>query len=515
MCRERPIGAIDGTQWTLATTFDAPTPSSSRQSAECRSNASVCPPQLLRAEGRTKSARDSPPAYTRDRLLLALLLAAQPSLAYVVRAPVDQPHVEVHVTRGEHASRGFEFARRGPVDVITVTTASNETRRVPVDDRGDFLLPDDWASFRYTYAPSEAEMDLSFGATGPEGLVLTGRTYLVKPRPLMPGLPITFRTEGRAALTPWTEGQPLTQGHLVEPGFHAFGGRRCERRAGATTLAIALFGKAEPGTTDVVLCDWLQRSAHEANLVKPGLPKARLAIVALGVPSREPAVFGIERDSDPPSLTVLFGQRAKRQSFTLDWVAVHELLHAVHPRFEPELPWLAEGFSTYFTEVARARSGRKTPKQAWSELADGFRRGTRQANGRPTRAFTEGRITGDYQAAYWSGAFFALTLDVALRARSHGRLGLEDAFAQVPSPCTEAELAAAVDALHGSPLWSPTLERQKQAPALEGTATLLESLGVRAEGGSVALSPAPHSRIREVILRPGPELPSRDAGMTQ
>jgi len=443
-------------------------------------------------------------------LALALLLAAAdgggPALQYEVRASPDSAFLEVAVRRGPQAPASFEFARRGPVDVVLVERGPGQDfAKVTVDDEGGFLVPQDWSVVRYRYALDDAERfgnALFFGTATADGMAVAGRAYLVRPRPCTRALDFTFTTSGRPALTPWGDGARLPVTALEEPGFHVFGGRRCTRSAGAVTLAVGLLGKGAPGLTDEVVCDWLAASAKEAQLLKPGFPAKRLVVAAVGVDAEEPALFGTERDSSPPSLAVLWGTRASVPSFRKDWVAVHELLHAVHPQFDPEVPWLAEGLSTFFTEVVRARSGRFAVTEAWGELLDGFERGAAQAGKRKGQAFMEGRIHGDYQATYWLGALFALSLDLRLRELTGGKASLETAFAAVSVPCTVEQLARAVDAAAGKPVWKALLERFRGEVALSQRQAVLSQLGVRREKGAVTFVEAPLAAARDALTAP-------------
>ena len=149
------------------------------------------------------------------------------------------------------------------------------------------------------------------------------------------------------------------------------------------------------------------------------------------VPGEAASPFGMVLWSNPPSVAILVGDRATDAAFDRDWVATHELLHLAHPAVFPKQAWLTEGLATYFTELARWRSGRFTEAQAFTELAAGFARGEDEAGPRAFAEFAGSEGKGSYLALYWKGAFFALELDLELRRRTGGARSLEDVLASL------------------------------------------------------------------------------------
>jgi predicted metalloprotease with PDZ domain len=118
-----------------------------------------------------------------------------------------------------------------------------------------------------------------------------------------------------------------------------------------------------------------------------------------------------------------------------DWKAVHEFVHLALPRVRRQGAWLSEGLATYYQEVLRARHGLLPPMQAWRNLADGFRRGRASGTGRTLqRESASMHDTHAYKRVYWSGAAFALELDVRLRKRSGGRRSLDTVLQAAHGP---------------------------------------------------------------------------------
>ncbi len=193
------------------------------------------------------------------------------------------------------------------------------------------------------------------------------------------------------------------------------------------------------------------------------------------------------------------GRDAEPGAFARDWVALHELLHLAHPAILPRVPWLSEGLATYYTEVARARSGRQSAERAWQELLDGFARGRRSARGRTMEQVIS---SGSFSGVYWTGALFALHLDVEIRRVTGNQRRLDDVLELLAKQGTTSTLGAfgaAVDSVAGQPLFDALLARHLPRPAFVELDGLLEALGVTAGSEGVKLVPARDSLLREAV----------------
>jgi predicted metalloprotease with PDZ domain len=175
------------------------------------------------------------------------------------------------------------------------------------------------------------------------------------------------------------------------------------------------------------------------------------------------------------------------------------MLHLTHPAIIPRTPWISYGLATYLTEVARARSGRRSPARSWQELLKGFKRGKDQADGRTTQAMID---ESEPPGIYWVGAFLALRIDVELRRATGNQRGLEDVLellATQGSTATVATYGAAVDSVAGRPLFDALLAEELRKPAFAGLEGLLEDLGVTPTPGGVKLHPARDSSLRDAL----------------
>ncbi|REG28781.1 hypothetical protein ATI61_108323 [Archangium gephyra] len=420
--------------------------------------------------------------------------------------------LEVGILRvGEGAPRDFLFSQPGGVERVRIFGADGSERELPVSAEGHVLVPPDTRSLRYRYVLDASRRGRHAGFFTGQGeddaRQVAGRAWLLRPRSVGPALRAELVVEGVDALLPWVpdaRGVYQLQGDdLVNSGFHSFGGRRCTVRLPGGVLEVAVLGRPSH-MDDAALCAWLERSAREVLTVRRSFPYPRVTVGLVTVPAREdPVPFGMVLWSTPPSISLWVGQDAAPAAFTRDWVAVHELLHLAHPPIFPRVAWLSEGLATYYTELARARSGRQTPERAWVELLAGFERARRAVG---SRTMEDVVTRGDsYLGTYWTGALVALHLDVELRRLTGNTRGLDDVLerlAESGPAATFDAFGAAVDAIAGRPLFHEVLSRHLPRPALAELEPLLEALGVEPAPDGVRLGIARDSTLRDALVAP-------------
>lgn len=425
------------------------------------------------------------------------------NLTYV-REPEHALDVEVVLVRG--TPREFLFTRPGGVDTVHAWRESGEVRALRVVD-GAVAVPSGTRFLRYRYA-LDARLrkrgpDLYTGVGEGDTWHVAGREYLIRPRVVTPDLRVELDVEGVDALLPWAPEEGglyrLRGEDLVDSGFHGFGGRRCRAELPDAVLEVGIFGRFTH-LKDSDVCVWLRQSAEEVRTVRQAFPHPRITVRVIPVPGRRgPSLFGMVLWSSPPSISILVGQDAEAGDFERDWVALHELLHLAHPTLLPRVSWLSEGLATYYTEVARARSGRQSAERAWQELLDGFARGRRSARGRTMEQVIS---SGSFSGVYWTGALFALHLDVEIRRVTANQRRLDDVLellAKQGSTSTLGAFGVAVDSVAGQPLFDALLARHLPRPAFAELDGLLEALGVTAGAGGVKLIPARDSLLREAV----------------
>ncbi|AFE04679.1 hypothetical protein COCOR_02499 [Corallococcus coralloides DSM 2259] len=401
----------------------------------------------------------------------------------------------------------FLFRQPGRESSV-IATFGNGSRAEIFPRDGVVRVPEGARSLRYHYPLASSSRGGGrhlFGGMG-EGDTwhVGGKAYLLTPSRVTPDLRVDLTVSGADALLPWTPDDRgvyhLRGEDLIDAGFHSFGGRRCQVHVGASVLEVALLGHFTH-LTDADICAWLEQAGREVVTVRRAFPYPHVTVRVVPVPGDDtPGVFGMTLWSSPPSISILVGQDATAVSFAKDWVAVHEMLHLTHPALVPRVAWLTEGLTTYYTELARARSGRQPAQQAWQELVNGFARGHAASRSRPMKeVVAEER---NFMGIYWTGALFALHLDVELRRVTNGRARLEDVLELLATRGPTATLESfgdAVDTVAGQPLFDALLARHLSGPAFAALDPLLEDLGVRIDPGGVKLHAAPGSGVREAL----------------
>ena len=434
---------------------------------------------------------------------------SSPALRYTITY-VREPEtaLDVEVVRGSDAPRDFLFTQEGGVRTVQAYRGTGEAQVLQVEERG-ITVPADTRVLRYRYS-LEAQRrrgrwwSFSSGLKSEEdALLLAGRSWLIRPRVAEPDARVELSVKGTEVLLPWQPGPDgqyhLSAEDLVDSGFHAFGGRRCQAQLTEAVLDVAILGTMTH-VEDAQLCEWLRQRAEEVRYVRRRFPYPRISVSIYPVPGREDAsVFGMVMWSSPPSIALLVGQDTRLDALQHDWTALHELLHLTHPTFLPRAPWISEGLATYFTELVQARSGRMSAEAVWAEMLRGFQRGRAQASGQTLQEMIDDSAP---PGLYWVGAFFCLRLDVELRRATQNQRGLQDVLellATKGSTSTVDAYGAAVDEVAGKPLFRALLEEDLRRPAFAGLEGLLEDLGVTPIPAGVKLKPARDSVLREAL----------------
>lgn len=410
-----------------------------------------------------------------------------------------------------------------PLEVEVTTTRG--TVRSRTEEDGSLELPEGTTRLAYAFPLGPASSDLRTGVLGrisgedgrarPAALV-AGEGYLLRPRLPEKAARLVLETDGTEQL-PWPaadEGpRHLPVRALVDPGFHAFNARRLVTTLpDGAELEVALVGELR--VADELLTGWLAQAAREVLTVRPTFPTRRLLVGLAPVGGVDVASpFGMTLFSEPPSLGLYVGAEADERAFRDDWIAVHEMMHLVHPPLvsaadEPTV-WAIEGLATYFAILGRLRSGRLDGPSAWGELTDGVVAGRPAVQGRPLeelcRVMHRERC---YLAVYWGGALVWLDLDLAIRAASEGKGALDDAVARLRDEgrsVTIARLLAEADRVAGAPVARAVVDRHLEGPALGTSEALLTRLGIR-----------PAARWRAAFDDRAPEAKARQAlGMTR
>ncbi len=287
--------------------------------------------------------------------------------------------------------------------------------------------------------------------------------------------------QGTSVATPWPQEQDgtftVTPAQFDAGAYLALGTLRTldEVKLPGFSARLTLV-EGKKAATDAQLREWVRGALATLGTFYGGTPSRGtrpLHLVLAGMPSEDAGVFGSVLRRGDPSVMLLFGSQATA-GFEGDWVAVHELFHLGNPPTTGRFPWFVEGFTTYYTELLRARSGAKPEAQAWETLASSAREYCQPEGTSLTERSLNLRVNHEWMRVYWSGACLALRLDVTIRQRSHGARSLDDVMRELRKgePRSEAEVIAALDHAAGSPLASTHLAETKHVPMDEVFALL-------------------------------------------
>ncbi len=362
-------------------------------------------------------------------------------------------------------------------------------------------------SYRFDLAGLARARDPDLAVRFDETYVLGDRAVLLRPEPLPASgaIEVAFRLPpGAAVVAPWPRaadgcfrldwaqydgGSYLALGRVATLGEVAVAG------GGAAVAVVERPFRAARAT----LLGWVERALAAVAAFYREVPGRRVTVILIPVDSDEPGVFGSTLRRGFPSVALLFGARAADAAFDDEWVAPHELFHLGNPRVAKRLPWLSEGFTTYYEHVLRGRRAPATAAARWRELADGVRR--RCSPDRGVALAEESRRLGEthhYPRVYWGGACLALRLDVAIRRASGGKRSLDDVMRELrrageAAPLDEAAVLAAFDRAAGGRLASDHLATTRRIPVDD----LLRDLGL---DGRAPRDDAPLAAIRKAIF---------------
>ena len=285
-------------------------------------------------------------------------------------------------------------------------------------------------------------------------------------------------------------------------------------------LVAVVFPQDFPQRARQAVLMQLKRALPAVATVTGTFPRKTLRVVVAPVaessPSGSAIVFGQVTRGGGGSVLLLVRRDATRESMANDWTCIHELSHLLLPFVEREDAWLSEGFSTYYQEVLRGRSGLSSHQLTWSRILNGTQRTMRTST---PLAQQSARMyeRHNYPDVYWGGAAYALAVDVALRQQGQSLDAvlkkLDAARLDRHPPQSATELLSKLDRLSGTAIFRDTAEQLVYGPAdkaAQAHAALLFNLGLIACDGARTDDCDPQS-ARLVLAASQPEHSLRDA----
>ncbi len=237
-------------------------------------------------------------------------------------------------------------------------------------------------------------------------------------------------------------------------------------------------------------------------------PQAQVMVVP-NSRKREPTPWAFVVRGGSPAVHFVINQRRPIDEFYDDWTATHEFSHLFLPFVKYDDAWLSEGVATYYQNVLRARGGRISVQDAWSNLHAGFGRGQRDSNGLTLSEATQRMHRGGhYMRVYWSGTAIMLLADLRLRQMSAGSQSLDTALdslnqccSQIPREWSAAELFARLDEITETSVFSDLLEEHTDSDLFPDLSVAYRDLGLVPMGSDIDLaSEAPLAHVRDAIM---------------
>jgi hypothetical protein len=258
---------------------------------------------------------------------------------------------------------------------------------------------------------------------------------------------------------------------------------------------------------------WVHASADALASVFGRWPRDRwrVRVTPLATRHDDPVPWAQVNRGDPDLVSFYIDASADQQRLLNNWTAYHEFSHLLIPYRGWGDLWFSEGLASYYQNLLQARRGVIDERGLWQRLHNGFERGRR--NRRPDLSLAQlsdvMRENHSYMRVYWSGAWYFLTADLALRHLSQGRQSLDTALGALNACCAELNLSARdiarrLDELSGQAVFLPLFDEVSSSRQMPEFAGHFASLGIRLQDGVVILEEDhPWAPLRRQFVSPG------------
>ena len=294
------------------------------------------------------------------------------------------------------------------------------------------------------------------------------------------------------------------------PAWTAFGRfTESNLEVAGSQLHIAILDGSPPVDVEKIT-GWIADAAAMVGGLYGRFPYPRAQVTVLpNARVREPTPWAFVARGGGPAVHFVINQRRPIDEFYGDWTAAHEFSHLFLPFVDSRDAWLSEGVASYYQNVLRARSGRMSAQQAWSELHAGFVRGRSEAKDLTLAEATERMYHSRFfMRVYWSGAAIMLLADLRLRQVSDGSQSLDTALAALNACCSglqrewrARELFARLDELTTTTVFTTLLDEYVDSERFPDLSQAYRELGLVPAGSEVSLVPdAPLAGLRDAIM---------------
>lgn len=178
----------------------------------------------------------------------------------------------------------------------------------------------------------------------------------------------------------------------------------------------------EHTVSEQALKAWIDRAQKAVIAYYGRFPVPSLNLQVSFAPGRSGVSQGKTWGYHGALIHIRVGQYATEPDLIQDWMLVHEMVHLALPSVGDDQHWLEEGSATYVEPIARELIGNLTSQRVWSDMMRDMPQGV------PRTGEHGLDYTQSWASTYWGGALFCLLADVAIRQRTAGKKGLQQAL---------------------------------------------------------------------------------------
>ena len=274
-------------------------------------------------------------------------------------------------------------------------------------------------------------------------------------------------------------------------------------RVGSDTIQVD-FAPGKLDLTQAQTLDWVTRAARAVAIYYGRFPVSGAHVLIVPRSGDRGVLQGTTWGDvrGYPALTrMVLGEHTTVADLNQDWTMTHEFVHLALPALADDHHWLEEGLATYVEPIARVQAGFLSAQEIWTDMVRDM------PKGEPAPGDRGLDHTRSWGSTYWGGALFCLRADVAIRAKTANRLGLQDALrgilaagGNISVDWPVERVLRAGDAATGTTVLIDLYRQMGMAAAPTDLDKLWGQMGVRYEKRPVAFdASAPLARARAAI----------------
>ena len=246
------------------------------------------------------------------------------------------------------------------------------------------------------------------------------------------------------------------------------------------------------------MLEWLETIGHSLSSVYGHWPRRhwQVSIHSTSGTSSDPIPWAQVNRGNVDEVQFFVVGNTPASELVREWTGYHELAHLLIPYRGWGDTWFSEGLASYYQNLLQARAGVIDERQMWQKLYDGFMRGRGDVrfDGQSLSSVSARlRVNGGFMRVYWSGAWYFLAADVALREASKGAQTLDLALEKLNACCADQsmsvpDMVARLDAMNEVDLFSRLYEDARTSTRVPDFESLYAALAIEVSDDQVILS---------------------------